>query len=194
MTAPRDPSRSKGMAMIAAYRAARFAERPALRARLRGARADPAGKPREEPEPASAAAPSEPAAAPDPADPGSVFAGLVSLAAAERSAALPDPEPTAPNGAEAAPVPPAAPDPAGPQGRAAPEPELPPDPPLAEIGFGPGMLIRLSQLGLRTIGDLARSDAAALRQALGDISRLVDVETWIENARDTTRDGGKRPK
>jgi hypothetical protein len=64
-----------------------------------------------------------------------------------------------------------------------PPPELPPDPPLAEIGFGPGMLIRLSHLGVHTVGDLARADPAGLRQALGDISRLVDVETWINNAR-----------
>jgi predicted flap endonuclease-1-like 5' DNA nuclease len=63
------------------------------------------------------------------------------------------------------------------------------DPPLAEIGFGPGMLIRLSQLGLHTTGDLAQADAGELRAALGDISRLVDVETWISNARQTARAG-----
>ena len=63
--------------------------------------------------------------------------------------------------------------------------DLPRDPPLAEIGFGPGMLIRLSHLGLRSIGDLARADAGQLRNALGDISRLVDVEAWINNARQT---------
>jgi hypothetical protein len=61
------------------------------------------------------------------------------------------------------------------------------DPPLAEIGFGPGMLIRLSQLGLHTTTDLARADAGQLRVALGDISRLVDVETWISHARQTAR-------
>ena len=60
------------------------------------------------------------------------------------------------------------------------------DPPLAEIGFGPGMLIRLSQLGLYTTGDLAQADAAHLRVALGDISRLVDVEAWIASAQQTT--------
>ena len=59
------------------------------------------------------------------------------------------------------------------------------DPPLAEIGFGPGMLIRLGQLGLRTTGDLADADANDLRTALGDISRLVDVEAWIASARIT---------
>jgi hypothetical protein len=59
------------------------------------------------------------------------------------------------------------------------------DPPLAEIGFGPGMLIRLSQLGLHTITDLAEANAEQLRLELGDISRLVDVEAWIRNARQT---------
>jgi hypothetical protein len=63
------------------------------------------------------------------------------------------------------------------------------DPPLAEIGFGPGMLIRLSQLGLHTTADLAQANAGELRAALGDISRLVDVETWISNARHTTKAG-----
>jgi len=57
------------------------------------------------------------------------------------------------------------------------------DPPLAEIGFGPGMLIRLSQLGLHTTADLAQADAVQLRSALGDISRLVDVDAWIKSAR-----------
>jgi hypothetical protein len=57
------------------------------------------------------------------------------------------------------------------------------DRPLAESGFGPGMLIRLGQLGLHTAGDLAQADVAQLRAALGDISRLVDVEGWIQNAR-----------
>jgi len=57
------------------------------------------------------------------------------------------------------------------------------DPPLARIGFGPGMVIRLSQLGLNTIADLAMVNATDLRAALGEISRLVDVEMWIESAR-----------
>lgn len=74
-------------------------------------------------------------------------------------------------------------------------PSLPPaiDPPLAEIGFGPGMLIRLSQIGLRTTSDLARADAAELRAALGDISRLVDVETWISHARHLHPKGPELP-
>ncbi|MEJ1975996.1 MAG: hypothetical protein WDN49_07685 [Acetobacteraceae bacterium] len=58
------------------------------------------------------------------------------------------------------------------------------DPPLSEMGFGPGMLIRLGQLGLYSVGDLARSDASELRAALGDISRLINVEAWINQARE----------
>lgn len=57
------------------------------------------------------------------------------------------------------------------------------DPPIAEIGFGPGMVIRLSQIGVRSVSDLARSDIGELRQALGDISRLVDIEGWLQTAR-----------
>jgi hypothetical protein len=57
------------------------------------------------------------------------------------------------------------------------------DPPLAEIGLGPGMIIRLSQLGVHTRTDLAKADAAQLRDALGEISRLIDVESWIRHAR-----------
>lgn len=63
------------------------------------------------------------------------------------------------------------------------------DPPLAEIGFGPGMLIRLSQIGVRTTRELATSDMAELRAALGDISRLIDVEAWIGSARRRLEDG-----
>ncbi len=54
--------------------------------------------------------------------------------------------------------------------------------PLAHLGFGPGMLIRLRQLGLHSTDDLARANATELRTALGDISRLVDVERWIVDA------------
>lgn len=57
------------------------------------------------------------------------------------------------------------------------------DPPLAEIGLGPGMIIRLSQLGVHSRTDLANADAGKLRDALGEISRLVDVESWIKHAR-----------
>jgi predicted flap endonuclease-1-like 5' DNA nuclease len=50
-------------------------------------------------------------------------------------------------------------------------------------GFGPGMVLRLHQLGYRSAADLAEADPARLREALGSISRLLDIETWIEIAR-----------
>lgn len=61
------------------------------------------------------------------------------------------------------------------------------DPPLAEIGVGPGMLMRLGQLGVHTTRDLAATEPAALRAALGEISRLLDVESWIATARQRLR-------
>jgi hypothetical protein len=221
MTLPADPPPPKGMAMIAAYRAERLQRRPLLRTGLRQGRiALRQGREARHPaaEPPADAAPPPPAPEPAAAATGlvaSVFAGLVSLAVAEReneaagsiAAAAPEPAPAETAAPEPAAQEPAAPEPAAPETMipqavtlpqaAAPEAtvaappdepadppaELPADPPLAEIGFGQGMLIRLSQLGLHTIGDLARADPAGLRLALGDISRLVDVETWINNAR-----------
>lgn len=56
------------------------------------------------------------------------------------------------------------------------------DPPLQQIGFGPGMVIRLGQIGLHTASDLARADANRIRSDLGEISRLVDVDAWIRRA------------
>jgi hypothetical protein len=180
--APADTPASKGKAMIASYRAERIGQRTALRGDLRQRRmalrqgrqgrlpAEPVAEPAPPPAPPEAAAPAAPEAV-------SVFAGLVSLAVAERQSEAAD-APAAP-ASVALPSADAPPD----ESRPAPIPDLPPDPPLAEIGFGPGMLIRLSQVGLHSIGDLARADPAELRVALGEISRLVDVETWINNAR-----------
>jgi predicted flap endonuclease-1-like 5' DNA nuclease len=144
MNAPKEPLRSKGLAMVAAYRAERLSQRSQLRA---SPRQSPAAPPA--PEPAKAAS---------PAPPGSVPANLVSLEMAERQAesASPTPEPIC-------------------------------DPPLAEMGFGPGMLIRLSQIGVHTTAELAQADAAHLRAELGEISRLINVETWIETARQHTK-------
>lgn len=197
MNEPSETPTSKGMAMIASYRAARLSQRSAFRSSLhqthvarRMARVQEKGRP----EPAAPVVIEEPAiTAPDPVvadvkEAGSVFANLVSSAVAERNA-----EP-APVEAEPEPV---GPEPiAEPVAEAAaqeePEPAAEPakqphtdayDPPLAEIGFGPGMLIRLSQLGLNTTAELAQADAGELRAALGEISRLVDVEAWIANAR-----------
>jgi hypothetical protein len=187
------------MAMIAAYRAERLSQRPVLRTSLRASRralrdereavtASPDVQDRE-------AEPPQPPSMPEPAQSLSVFANLVSLAEAERQTELPRCEPdaapvdTGEPSAAAADIPEPAPvDAAAPEPPAAAAPASDPplaDPPLAEIGFGPGMLIRLSQLGLHTTGDLARADAVTLRTALGDISRLVDVETWIAAARQT---------
>jgi predicted flap endonuclease-1-like 5' DNA nuclease len=160
---------SKGLAMVAAYREARLRQRPALRTSLhhshaarRAART--CGQTETEPDPPPPAeispAMAEPVSVPEPAGPISVFANLVQIANNQ-----------APEVDESV--------------ASAPETQAPPgyDPPLAEIGFGPGMLIRLSQLGLYTTADLARADAARLRTELGEISRLVDVEAWIRSAR-----------
>jgi len=53
---------------------------------------------------------------------------------------------------------------------------------LSAIGFGPGMVIRFRQLGIVTAADLAASDPATLRTALGDITRLINVNDWIATA------------
>ena len=212
MNEPSETPPSKGMAMIASYRAARLSQRSVFRSSLqqthvarRMARAQEKGRP----EPAPPASVDEPViAAADPVvaevvEAGSVFANLVSSAVAERPA---DPAPI--EAAAAGPTTPPSADPVvADREQTAPEPDvashaeaLPEaanaapevlaqpsdavyDPPLAEIGFGPGMLIRLSQLGLHTTAELAQADAGELRAALGEISRLVDVEAWIANAR-----------
>lgn len=64
----------------------------------------------------------------------------------------------------------------------APDAEDPaPSPPVTALG--PGMLARLRMVGYARFEDLATADPAALRHALGDISRLLNVEAWIEDAR-----------
>ena len=50
-------------------------------------------------------------------------------------------------------------------------------------GLGPGVSLRLARLGYRTIADLSAADPELLRRALGEISRLLDVEQWIAHAR-----------
>lgn len=68
-------------------------------------------------------------------------------------------------------------------------PERPPplrEPALSEIGLGPSMLIRLNQLGLRRVRDVAQASPDDLRAALGGSSRLLNVEAWIANARTLT--------
>ena len=193
MTAPPDVPLSKGMMLIAAYREARLRQRPTLRTSLHESHLARKAAPCQEQaagEPAHALAAEPPAAAasPEAVEPASVFASLVSLAVSEKrtetTEAADDTAPPATQDAVADVAAVTPPDDAAATPPEAGEPARH-DPPLAEIGFGPGMLIRLSQLGLRTIGDLAHADANDLRAALGDISRLVDVEAWIASARMT---------
>jgi len=189
--------RNKGQSLVAAYRAARIAQRPALLAELRSNRAtlrqDRAIR-LSQAEPAVKAVPPAPQVAPDdggattakteaPAAPiagASVFAAF--LDAAEECAVHeavdppePEPQPALSASPDPQPAPSTSPDPA-------PAPKLP----LSAIGFGPGMMIRLSQLGIECVADLAAADAAQLRAALGDISRLINVDLWIESARNAT--------
>jgi predicted flap endonuclease-1-like 5' DNA nuclease len=57
---------------------------------------------------------------------------------------------------------------------------------LARLGFGAGMSARLNQLGIRDTADLAAVEPARLREALGEISRLVDIDAWVAHARALT--------
>jgi hypothetical protein len=58
---------------------------------------------------------------------------------------------------------------------------------LSEIGFGPGMILRLGQIGIETADALANADPSQLRLSLGDASTLINVDAWIANAREATR-------
>jgi predicted flap endonuclease-1-like 5' DNA nuclease len=49
--------------------------------------------------------------------------------------------------------------------------------------LGPGMRHRLAQLGYRTCGDLAEADPALLARQLGEISRMLRLDRWINAAR-----------
>jgi len=61
-------------------------------------------------------------------------------------------------------------------------PSVPPDEPIiAELG--PGMRLRLRQIGYDSELAMANADPLTLRQSLGEISRLLNVEAWIEAAR-----------
>jgi predicted flap endonuclease-1-like 5' DNA nuclease len=50
-------------------------------------------------------------------------------------------------------------------------------------GIGPGRLRRLNDAGIFTYSQLAQSSVDALKDALGEASRLVDVGKWIELAK-----------
>jgi hypothetical protein len=196
MTSLPEPPPSKGMKLIAAYRAARLSERPLLRTTLHQTHVA-LRQSREQT--LRSAEPIQPPPAPpeivheqqerieDCAEGGSIFAGLMTAATAEiiqitvdETAHHTEEAKTAPM--EAAETPPDAANQVPSSDQISSEPPVY-DPPLAEIGFGPGMLIRLSQLGFHTTRDLAGADVNALRAGLGDISRLVNVETWVNNAR-----------
>ena len=56
-------------------------------------------------------------------------------------------------------------------------------PAITITALGPGMLARLRLLGYGQIADLADADPVALRHGLGDISRLLNVEGWIAEAK-----------
>jgi len=56
-------------------------------------------------------------------------------------------------------------------------------PAITITALGPGMLARLRLLGYDQIADLADADPVALRHGLGDISRLLNVEGWIAEAK-----------
>jgi hypothetical protein len=60
--------------------------------------------------------------------------------------------------------------------------------PLSAIGFGPGMTIRMSHLGITTLSQLAAADPDWLRTSLGDLSQLVNAELWIAAARKACAD------
>ena len=191
MRSPEQRPLSKGMQLIAEYRAARISQGPIHKTGLKQSHAE-LRKSREQalrrPESVAGAAVAETVDAPqssfrrDESQQSSVFAGLMSVASAETNEtiemAAPEQEPVL----DLDPVAAVTPDEPS---RHAPEPAEcgGHDPLLAEIGFGPGMLIRLSQVGVRTTRDLAETDVNQLRAALGDIVRLVDVDGWIQNAR-----------
>lgn len=203
MSSRSEPPASKGMMMIAAYRLERLRQRPILRSSLRHShearRLEREGAVKPEPpaaihEPVLPPAEFHPVAA-QPLPSGSVFASYSTIVAEdvalEAAAAVDDvPAPESPPAADAlraAPVEARVDEPTAEADGPAPAPPAKPDspefdPPLAEIGFGPGMLIRMSQIGVRTTRQLATADLGELRAALGDISRLVDVEAWIGSA------------
>ncbi len=49
-------------------------------------------------------------------------------------------------------------------------------------GIGGGMIQRLARIGLTRVSELAAADPDLLRQRLGDVARLANVDAWIERA------------
>ena len=56
-------------------------------------------------------------------------------------------------------------------------------PAITITALGPGMLARLRLLGYGQVSDLADADPVVLRHGLGNISRLLNVEGWIAEAK-----------
>jgi hypothetical protein len=195
---------NRGQSLVARYREERLKQRPALQTDLRNermalrqsrlirlAQSEPntgTNAPAEGVSPPAGAAPARDGQSPRPGP--SVFAQFVDHALDHAldhvlEQAIHTGTQTEPRDE---PVPAEAQSPANPPQPAAIQPEPPPQPPatppsLAAIGFGPGMVIRFRQLGVETAADLATADPNSLREALGDISRLINVEFWIESAR-----------
>ena len=176
------PARNKGQQLIESFRLARLAARPALRTELQGCRTalkqqrlqrnGQGSAPAITPHDAGAAVPGAPESVSETAaesDAGaSVFAAFcvsAEMPAPEESQAV-DPD-TVPDER------PETPAPTVPRAVVS----------LAAIGFGPGMVIRMSQLGIETADDLAAADATWLQSALGDLSELVHADRWIASAK-----------
>lgn len=207
---------NRGQSLVAAFRAARITQRPALKTELRESRAAlrqqrldrlaqhtpaaAASRPFfQDPPPKEAALVRAESADAPPADT-SIFAGFVGSS----GPATPPSEPDLRPGVESTPAPGQASIPDAVEAGVAPavttaavaapveaaaveasaaEAAPPRHMPLSVIGFGPGMMIRLSHLGIDTVADLAVADPIWLRSALGEISRLINIEVWIETAR-----------
>jgi predicted flap endonuclease-1-like 5' DNA nuclease len=191
------PARNAGLSLVAAFRAARIQQRPALQTGLRASRqglrqerlarlGKPVALPAKAVEaPVSAAGASAPREemAPDPCAGQSVFARFVDGAQAAAPTIMATKPAPASSPAQPAEIPPAEPLLAEPAPSEPAPAEAPPTaPPLSAIGFGPGMVIRFRQLGIETAADLAAADADSLRTALGDITRLINVDIWIASA------------
>ncbi len=113
-------------------------------------------------------------------------AGTRALDPAPGQAVAPEPPPALDPGEEPARAKPAAPEPGD---RVGLEADRDPAPRTAALDaamtaeLGPGMQFRLRQLGFGSDAALAEADPATLRAALGEISHLLNVELWIEQAR-----------
>jgi len=170
-----------GQRLVASLRAQRITRRTGLQTALKFSRDDLrrerlarlglATKVPQETVFAAPAADETPAPAPDiPRE--SMFAHLVTTAEAPTAEPIAMPDQLAPAATE----PPEA-------VTASPAASAMPSPPVGALGFGPGMVTRFHQIGIETIADLAGADAAYLRDALGDVSRLINVDAWIATAR-----------